>query len=134
MREGRGLAFFYSTFSSSIAAVPPASNDLPFIFNETTADYQRITIQGQLSYRVRDPRQLVELLFVVREPFRSQRTQGGLVAGRLRASQPLHVESLMPAGGVIFSDGVEANFLRFNAGSVATIGPGQEVARLVQPG
>jgi len=75
-----------------------------------------------------------ELLFVVREPFRSRRTQCGLVAGRLRASQPLHVESLMPGGGVIFSDGVEADFLRFNAGSVATIGPSQEVTRLVQPG
>jgi regulator of protease activity HflC (stomatin/prohibitin superfamily) len=62
VREGRGLAFFYSTFNSSIAAVPLASNDLPFIFNETTADYQSITIQGQLSYRVRDPRQLAELL------------------------------------------------------------------------
>ena len=75
-----------------------------------------------------------ELLFVVREPFRSQRTQCGLVAGRLRAHQPLHVESLMPSGGVIFSDGVEADFLRFNAGSVATIGPSQEVTRLVQRG
>jgi NAD kinase len=75
-----------------------------------------------------------ELLFVVREPFRSQRTQCGLVAGRLRASQPLYVESLMPGGGVIFSDGVEADFLRFNAGSVATIGPSQEVTRLVQRG
>ena len=62
VREGRGLAFFYSTLNSSIAAVPLAADDLPFIFNETTADYQSITIQGQLSYRVRDPRQLAELL------------------------------------------------------------------------
>lgn len=62
VREGRGLAFFYGTLGSSIAAVPLASNDLPFIFNETTADYQSITIQGQLSYRVREPRQLAELL------------------------------------------------------------------------
>ena len=75
-----------------------------------------------------------ELLFVVREPFRSQRTQADLVAGRLAQGRPLHIESLMPSGGVIFSDGVEADFLRFNAGSVATIGPSPEVARLVQPG
>ena len=62
VREGRGLSFFYGTLNSSIAAVPLASNDLPFIFNETTADYQSITVQGQLSYRVQHPRQLAELL------------------------------------------------------------------------
>lgn len=75
-----------------------------------------------------------ELLFVVREPFLSQRTQCGLVAGRLHTGRPLQLESLMPAGGVIFSDGVEADFLHFNAGAVATIAPAAEVARLVQPG
>ncbi|MGI4870475.1 MAG: SPFH domain-containing protein [Janthinobacterium lividum] len=62
VREGRGLSFFYGTLNSSIAAVPLAANDLPFIFNETTTDYQYVTIQGQVSYRVRDPRQLAELL------------------------------------------------------------------------
>ena len=62
MREGRGLAFFYATLGSSIAAVPLGSNDLPFIFNETTADYQSISIQGQLTYRITQPKQLAELL------------------------------------------------------------------------
>ncbi len=62
VREGRGLAFFYGTLGSSIAAVPLASNDLPFIFNETTADYQSISIQGQLTYRITQPKQLAELL------------------------------------------------------------------------
>ena len=75
-----------------------------------------------------------ELLFVVRGPFLSKRTQCGLVAGRLHATQPLQLESLMPTGGVIFSDGVESDFLRFNAGAVATVGPATEVARLVQAG
>ncbi|MBC8081699.1 MAG: sugar kinase, partial [Hymenobacter sp.] len=75
-----------------------------------------------------------ELLFVVREPFRSRRTQCGLVAGRVSAAAPLVVESRMPAGGVIFSDGIETDFLHFNAGAVATIGPAPEQARLVMPG
>ena len=65
-------------------------------------------------------------------PSCSKRTQCGLVAGRVQAGRPLQLESLMPAGGVIFSDGVEADFLRFNAGAVATVGPAAEVARLVQ--
>ena len=69
---------------------------------------------------------------MVREPFRSPRTQADLVAGRLATGRLLQVESLMPGGGVIFSDGVETDFLRFNAGSIAAIGPSPKVARLVQ--
>ena len=61
-KEGRGLAFFYFEPTSSIAAIPMGSNDLPFIFMETTNDYQNISIQGQVTYKVADPRQLAELL------------------------------------------------------------------------
>lgn len=61
-KEGRGLAFFHFTPNSSIAAVPIGSNDLPFIFNETTHDYQSITIQGQVTYKIAHPKQLAELL------------------------------------------------------------------------
>ena len=61
-KEGRGLAFFYFAPNSSIAAVPVGSNDMPFIFNETTSDYQEIFIQGQVTYRISEPRQLAELL------------------------------------------------------------------------
>lgn len=62
VREGRGLAFFYFAPSSSIAAIPIGSNDLPFIFNETTHDYQTISIQGQITYRIADQKKLAELL------------------------------------------------------------------------
>ena len=47
---------------------------------------------------------------------------------------PLIIESLMPTNGVIFSDGVETDFLQFNAGAIATIGVAPEQARLVVPG
>jgi len=36
--------------------------DVPFIFEEPTADYQTVTIQGQVSYRVADPKKLAGLL------------------------------------------------------------------------
>ncbi len=66
--EGRGLSFFYFAPSSSIAAIPMGSNDLPFIFNETTNDYQSITIQGQIAYKVTNPKQLAESLdFTINE-------------------------------------------------------------------
>lgn len=61
-REGKGLAFFYYEPISSIAAIPVGSNDLPFIFKEITKDYQDITIQGQISYKVKEPKILAEVL------------------------------------------------------------------------
>jgi NAD kinase len=72
-----------------------------------------------------------QLMFVVREPFKSKQTQADLVAGILTADIPLQVESLMPINGVIFSDGIESDFLQFNAGAVATIGIAAEKAVLV---
>lgn len=60
--EGRGISFFYWIPTSSIVAVPLSSNDLPFVFNEVTADFQTVTVQGQITYRVRDPKALSNLL------------------------------------------------------------------------
>lgn len=61
-REGPGLAFFYYRPLSSIAVVPVGSVDVPFIFNEFTADYQPVTVQGQLTYRITDPKLVAGLL------------------------------------------------------------------------
>lgn len=74
-----------------------------------------------------DPR----LLFVVREPFISRHSRASVVAGRVDFKRPLVLESLMPSGGVIFSDGMESDFLQFNSGAVATVGPASETAQLV---
>lgn len=72
-----------------------------------------------------------ELLFAVREPFQSVRTQIGVTAGILNNQNHLTIESLMPTSGVIFSDGIESDFLRFNSGSIATIGIAKETAKIV---
>jgi regulator of protease activity HflC (stomatin/prohibitin superfamily) len=55
VRQGPGLAFFYYRPSSSIVAIPTASADAQFIFSEITQDFQHVTLQGQISYRVTDP-------------------------------------------------------------------------------
>lgn len=60
-REGPGLSFFYYGPTSHLVAVPLASRDAPFLFQEVTGDYQEVTIQGRLTYRVTDPRRLAEL-------------------------------------------------------------------------
>jgi hypothetical protein len=61
-RSGPGLAFFYYKPSSAIAVVPVGSADAPFIFNETTADFQPVTVQGQLTYRITQPELVAGLL------------------------------------------------------------------------
>ncbi len=61
-REGVGLSFIYSMPTSTIVAIPVASADVPFVFQEATADFQSVTIQGQLTYRVADPKRLATLL------------------------------------------------------------------------
>jgi NAD kinase len=71
------------------------------------------------------------LLFVVREPFVSRHSQAGVVAGIVEQQQALVLESLMPSGGVIFSDGIESDFLQFNSGSSVTVRVADETAQLV---
>ena len=62
VHEGPGLAFFYYAPTSTIVTVPMASGDAPFAFQENTADFQAVTIQGQVTYRVSDPKKLAAVL------------------------------------------------------------------------
>lgn len=61
------------------------------------------------------------LYFAVREPFPSRATQTSVVFGKVSSSAPLTLTSQMADYGVIFSDGLEADYLEFNAGMTATI-------------
>lgn len=72
-----------------------------------------------------------DLIFAVREPFKSKMTQTDLTAGIIR-NNTLTIESFMPTNGIIFSDGIEKDFLSFNSGSIATIGIAEETATIVQ--
>lgn len=80
---------------------------------------------------VRMPWEDRRLIFVVREPFVSRHSQANLVAGMLGPGQELVLESLMPLGGAVFSDGMEADFLQFNSGAIATVRAADQRARLV---
>lgn len=61
-REGAGLSFFYFQPASTIALVSQASANIPFVFNEPTADFQTITVQGQLTYRIADAKKAATML------------------------------------------------------------------------
>jgi len=69
-REGQGLAFFYFAPTSTIVAVPTESMDVPFIFNEMTADFQQISFQGQITYRISDPKRMSQQLNFSIDPHR----------------------------------------------------------------
>jgi regulator of protease activity HflC (stomatin/prohibitin superfamily) len=56
------MAFWYYAPTSVIAAVPLGGVDVPFAFSEVAADFQAVTIQGQLTYRVADPKKIAGLL------------------------------------------------------------------------
>ena len=71
------------------------------------------------------------LAFTVREPFPSRTSDATLVFGRVSASEPLVITSLMPERGVIFSDGIEADFLEFNSGAEAAITLAEEKGQLI---
>lgn len=71
------------------------------------------------------------LEFAVREPFPSRASQTNLVYGQFGHNAPLRIRSRMPEHGVIFSDGIEADFLRFTAGMEATVSISPVQGRLV---
>lgn len=71
------------------------------------------------------------LVYTVREPFPSKTTGTRLVHGRISAAAPLMLRSLMPENGVIFSDGMERDFLEFNSGTEATISVADKRAHLI---
>jgi NAD kinase len=62
------------------------------------------------------------LVFNVREPFISRTSTAEIIHGEIARDSPMVVTSQMPRNGVIFSDGVEEDYLPFNSGSIATIG------------
>jgi hypothetical protein len=80
-----------------------------------------------------------ELLLMPDDGFRYELVKGelrrmtpaGIVWGNVRAGEKLEVVSQMPQDGVIFSEGVEADYLAFDSGAVAGISVAEEKVSLV---
>jgi len=71
------------------------------------------------------------LMYAVREPWPSKTSQANMVFGVITPEQPLVLNSYMAEHGVIFSDGIEQDYLRFNSGNTATINLAEHKARLI---
>lgn len=62
VKEGAGISFSYYAPTTSIVVVPVGSVDAPFIFEEVTSDFQTVTVQGQITYRIVDQKKIAGLL------------------------------------------------------------------------
>ncbi|QXE17746.1 sugar kinase [Clostridium sp. 001] len=71
------------------------------------------------------------LYFSVREPFPSRTTKADIVFGKVKKGSQLKISSQMPENGVIFSDGIESDYLKFNSGIEATITLAEKKGHLV---
>ena len=71
-REGQGLAFFYLRHNTQVVAVPTSSMDANLVFNEVTKSFQAVTIQGQFTYRIHDPKRATGLLNFTMDPVTHQ--------------------------------------------------------------
>lgn len=71
------------------------------------------------------------LYYTVREPFPSKHSSTNYVFGKIQNKQPLTLTSQMPENGIIFSDGIETDYLTFNSGLIATISIAEKKAQIV---
>jgi hypothetical protein len=95
VREGTGLAFWYFAPSSVMVNIPLATVDVPFMFGEVTSDFQSVTVQGQLTYRVKEPTLLAGLLdFSVN------------FAGQYRSDDPRKLDDRLIRSTQVFTSGV----------------------------
>ncbi len=97
--------------------------------NGISSSYQSIPSKINLKMKWNEDR----LAFVVREPFLSRHSQISLIAGFITEKQSLRLESHMPFNGIVFSDGIESDFLQFHAGCKLEITIARQKANVVQP-
>lgn len=88
-------------------------------------------IKGTKGLRMKMKWEDNKLVFIVREPFQSKYSEISLTAGLITNELKLRIESLMPSNGLIFSDGIEADFLNFNSGSIVEIGIAKQKAMII---
>jgi regulator of protease activity HflC (stomatin/prohibitin superfamily) len=62
VKEGPGLSFLHFAPTSSVVAVPTAAMEQGFMFEHVTRDFQAVTVQGQVVFRVREPKKTAAML------------------------------------------------------------------------
>jgi NAD kinase len=71
------------------------------------------------------------LYFAVREPFPSVSSENNLVFGKISGKDEFSIESKMGENGIIFSDGIQSDFLGFNYSVKAAFSIAEKKGRIV---
>src|SRR6188474_3542880 len=58
VRSVRGASYWFLPLSAGIAEVPCDDRETTFLFHARSSDLQDVTIQGALTYRVREPEKI----------------------------------------------------------------------------
>lgn len=77
-RSGRGIAFWYLPLSSSLVEIPCDDREVAFLFHARSEDYQDVTVQGSVTYRVEEPEQLATRVDFTIDPFRGHYNENPL--------------------------------------------------------
>lgn len=62
VRQGNGLSFFFFEPNSTIVNIPVGSIGVPFVFEEVTADFQEVSVQGELTFQIVNPEKVASIL------------------------------------------------------------------------
>lgn len=119
IREGAGLAFFYFAPSASLVSIPMESVDVPFMFREVSADFQEVTVQGQITYRVAEPRVLATLMNFTLKPNGTEYVSEDPVKLPQRVVNAVQVQLRAGLQGLVLQD-----LLRGSEGLVQTVRDG----------
>jgi SPFH domain/Band 7 family protein len=122
VREGVGLSFFYYSPTTNLVAVPLAIREQPFIFEKITADFQTVSVQGQVSFRIAEPRKAAAMLdYAVKADGKTyQSDDPQKLAPRITAATEVQVQRIVQElvltdairGAASLADGVLAGLKR----------------------
>ena len=83
-QEGLGLNFLYNPRTTAVVCVPMTTLDASFTFSERSADFQPLDIEGEIVYRVYDPKKAAAAIDFSVRPGESRSRDTALRALRKR--------------------------------------------------
>jgi regulator of protease activity HflC (stomatin/prohibitin superfamily) len=110
-RSGRGLALWFSPLSTNLAEVPLDDQELSYLFHGRSSDFQDVTVQGVITYRVTDAEAIAERIDFSLDlgTGRWARTPLDQIGDRLTQLAGQHVQAIITRTDLatLLRDGVE---------------------------
>jgi regulator of protease activity HflC (stomatin/prohibitin superfamily) len=152
-RAGRGLAFWLDPSIASISEVPMADREMTFVVNAQSSDFQDLSVQGSILWRVINPARLSErvdftLDLKTGKPVADPEAQiAALLHGLVREFSDSYIKrigvrAVLEAGlsplqaalnlGLVPNETLDAMGLSVIAARVAALRPSSELARALQ--